>query len=383
MVLIFYFLNFRNPQESCTYLTDSFKSRCTQIFNYHRLLSWDKYRGLHVDIFKVPTCCSCHVDGYREVFPPIFGKNDYDQSYKSSLTDIKSTKYSTINFDEDGEELDEEEIEELPAYYKSVYKSHQPKNSHKIDSSYLGSSKINQYERPQPTFKPKTHIVTSYNSDLYLSPPTEEEEEEEYPLKRGPQTTASTKRKRRPSSNRREQVSEDSEFIPRRIAIDKIAITTSRPNKVRVQSYPTTYPIPSSTTPTPTTSTTPKYKKIMFKLPKFTTITPNPPTTRKPLPTRSTTMPTTTPSSTTSVNQFELNKRVNYNYHPIIDFFEEEEDNAGHYKTRIGPSRVPERSLGNRMGVRYNANNFAHNNNFNPRWRPIVQRQRPITYFRS
>lgn len=26
--------------------------------------------GLHMDIFKVPTCCSCHVHGYAEVFPP-------------------------------------------------------------------------------------------------------------------------------------------------------------------------------------------------------------------------------------------------------------------------------------------------------------------------
>lgn len=42
-----------NPDNSCSYLTDNFKSRCLQIFNYHRLLSWDNTRGLHVDIFKV------------------------------------------------------------------------------------------------------------------------------------------------------------------------------------------------------------------------------------------------------------------------------------------------------------------------------------------
>lgn len=59
------------PEQTCTYLTDNFSSHCAQVYNYHRLLSWDSIRGLHIDIFKVPTCCSCQIDGYREKFPPI------------------------------------------------------------------------------------------------------------------------------------------------------------------------------------------------------------------------------------------------------------------------------------------------------------------------
>lgn len=386
----------RNPQESCTYLTDSFKSRCTQIFNYHRLLSWDKYRGLHVDIFKVPTCCSCHVDGYRETFPPLYGKNEYDHSYKTSLTDLKNTKYSTINFDDDDddEDLDDDDLEELPSYYKSIYKSHQPKTTYKTDSSYLGSAKINRYERPQTTPKPKSHISQIYETDSYLTPPTASDEvDEEYSLKRGPQTTSATKRKRRPSVNRREQqVPSDNDFIPRRINIENIAITTSRPEKVRVQTTPLTFskrttnstiPIPTITSKIPSS---PKYKKSMYKFPIQTT--PYLTTTKIPLPTRPTTMPTTTPSSTTSVNDFPLNKRVNYNYHPIIDFFEEAEDNADHYKTIVNRSRVPEQSLGNRMGIRYNGNNFNtnfrnNNNNLNTRWQPMIPpRQRLRTHHR-
>lgn len=54
------------PLEPCSYLTENFDSQCTQVYNYHRLLSWDNTRGLHVDIFKVPTCCSCHLVGYKE-----------------------------------------------------------------------------------------------------------------------------------------------------------------------------------------------------------------------------------------------------------------------------------------------------------------------------
>lgn len=43
----------RHAEQPCTYLTDNFSSRCAQIYNYHRLLSWDSKRGLHIDIFKV------------------------------------------------------------------------------------------------------------------------------------------------------------------------------------------------------------------------------------------------------------------------------------------------------------------------------------------
>lgn len=53
MNIIFKLFRFSKPQETCTYLTDNFRSRCVQVYNYHRLLSWDNVRGLHVDIFKV------------------------------------------------------------------------------------------------------------------------------------------------------------------------------------------------------------------------------------------------------------------------------------------------------------------------------------------
>ncbi|XP_049942774.1 uncharacterized protein LOC126419629 [Schistocerca serialis cubense] len=49
------------PRESCGLLPDNVESRCQQVYNYHRLLTWDNERGLHMDIFKVPTCCTCQV----------------------------------------------------------------------------------------------------------------------------------------------------------------------------------------------------------------------------------------------------------------------------------------------------------------------------------
>ncbi|PNF39081.1 hypothetical protein B7P43_G04352 [Cryptotermes secundus] len=60
----------QRPHEACTFISDNFRSECSQVYNYHRLLTWDDVKGLHMDIFKVPTCCSCHVQGYAFNFPP-------------------------------------------------------------------------------------------------------------------------------------------------------------------------------------------------------------------------------------------------------------------------------------------------------------------------
>ncbi|XP_017892561.1 neurotrophin 1, partial [Ceratina calcarata] len=59
-----------NPQTSCSFISENYRSSCVQVYNYHRLLTWDSKLGLHMDIFKVPTCCSCHVHGYTDLFPP-------------------------------------------------------------------------------------------------------------------------------------------------------------------------------------------------------------------------------------------------------------------------------------------------------------------------
>ena len=44
---------FRKPGGSCSYVSHHYKSQCSQVYNYHRLLSWDESRGLHMDIYKV------------------------------------------------------------------------------------------------------------------------------------------------------------------------------------------------------------------------------------------------------------------------------------------------------------------------------------------
>ncbi|XP_066959734.1 neurotrophin 1-like isoform X1 [Macrobrachium rosenbergii] len=59
------------PGGACSYVSHHYRATCNQVYNYHRLLSWEDGRGLHMDIFKVPSCCSCHIQGYAYVFPPL------------------------------------------------------------------------------------------------------------------------------------------------------------------------------------------------------------------------------------------------------------------------------------------------------------------------
>jgi hypothetical protein len=48
-----YLLFCRRPHEVCTFVSGNFRSECSQVYNYHRLLTWDDVKGLHMDIFKV------------------------------------------------------------------------------------------------------------------------------------------------------------------------------------------------------------------------------------------------------------------------------------------------------------------------------------------
>ncbi|XP_032587564.2 LOW QUALITY PROTEIN: neurotrophin 1 [Drosophila mojavensis] len=141
-----------NPGESCSYLAQTYRSHCSQVYNYHRLLSWDKVRGLHVDIFKVPTCCSCQVDGYRQQFPPLSSIQAKEYSpggYK--LDNGNSNGYSTIN-EEDLDYNDESDEDDLGLSYA-------PNN----ELSYLGSKKV-RAKLPAPS-----------SVGPYLSPPDDED----------------------------------------------------------------------------------------------------------------------------------------------------------------------------------------------------------------
>ncbi|XP_037775833.1 neurotrophin 1-like [Penaeus monodon] len=52
------------PESACRALAPCYQSHCTQKSVYHRLLSCDPcdpYKGLFIDIYKMPSACSCHL----------------------------------------------------------------------------------------------------------------------------------------------------------------------------------------------------------------------------------------------------------------------------------------------------------------------------------
>ncbi|XP_063607867.1 protein spaetzle 3-like [Penaeus indicus] len=52
------------PEAACRALAPCYQSHCTQKSVYHRLLSYDPcdpYKGLFIDIYKMPSACSCHL----------------------------------------------------------------------------------------------------------------------------------------------------------------------------------------------------------------------------------------------------------------------------------------------------------------------------------
>ncbi|ODN05207.1 hypothetical protein Ocin01_01494 [Orchesella cincta] len=49
------------PNAPCSYVDSHYHSRCIQKHNFVRLVAWTHEEGLHVDTFKMPIACSCHV----------------------------------------------------------------------------------------------------------------------------------------------------------------------------------------------------------------------------------------------------------------------------------------------------------------------------------
>ncbi|XP_065082584.1 neurotrophin 1 [Ochlerotatus camptorhynchus] len=358
------------PQDSCTYLTDNFRSRCVQIYNYHRLLSWDSARGLHVDIFKVPTCCSCHIDGYREVFPPFNGGNEYDSksdSYEdpsaaASNPQVKASQYSTLKFDND----EPENVEDNIAYHfaNGFQRMKPPKydNGMLIPPSPPTHQQFtkNRFERPKlvpPKKQNLAHFIPPPVLDTYLSPPPNEVSYHT-PFKRGPHFTNDNTLKRtvqvQPTRNRlpiRKQINVDQNIAETDIRINQVQVMP--PNKQdRLPPTQATEKLRKRYTTTPQTPTHKKEK------------TPHYQTRPKPHSVKSTPIiPVTSPPSTTSTAATTNgHQRINYNYHPIIDFFEDEE-----------APELPEQI--DRIGL--NSRNGGDSGSSMNSWKPLLHNSQP------
>jgi len=49
------------PGAPCSYLDPHYPSQCVQKHNFVRLLAYTYEEGLHIDSFKLPVACSCHL----------------------------------------------------------------------------------------------------------------------------------------------------------------------------------------------------------------------------------------------------------------------------------------------------------------------------------
>nr|XP_040574366.1 LOW QUALITY PROTEIN: uncharacterized protein LOC121123311 [Lepeophtheirus salmonis] len=49
------------PSAPCSYIDHKYHSSCLQKFNFVRMLAYTYEEGLHIDAFKLPIACSCHV----------------------------------------------------------------------------------------------------------------------------------------------------------------------------------------------------------------------------------------------------------------------------------------------------------------------------------
>ncbi|XP_053672516.1 neurotrophin 1 [Anopheles nili] len=345
------------PQDSCTYLTDNFRSRCVQIYNYHRLLSWDASRGLHVDIFKVPTCCSCHIDGYRETFPPLTSYNDFkskihEDPNESASTLVRNTHhYSTLQFDQ----VDEDEPDDNIAYqFSNGFQRVKPP---KFDGSLHlpavpppppaqapGKTRFGPAPKHPAGPKPKhPHFIAPPTLDTYLSPPPNDLAYG-IPFKRGPHYSTENALKRAGNvgaPNRRPMrktvnLHGDQSLAETDARLNQVAVLPpikhtdqhhQLPHQTQAQNIIEKHRRRQQTTVQPPLTTLQQQQQTpgIFRVPQHTTsvmtsINPTVPLSTVPQP------PSTAGTSTTTVTSTNGHQRINYNYHPIIDFFEEVEE---------------------------------------------------------
>lgn len=279
----------------------------------------------------MPTCCSCHIDGYKEKFPPLnsysgAGLSNHDlglsDDYRFSASNIHShntAHYSTIVNDDD---LDDDDAEASIAYqYSNGFKRNPSKHNkfHSDTTLLLPSSSATKPRYEKTNKKPSIHSAGSSSSsgnshslDSYLTPPTINDfESAGNSFKRGP---SSGKRHRRPvRTHTRDQTLSGSEFLPDITIIPTYDYVTERSsNSIKRK----------STTPLTSTMSDISTKRMSTgRLPSI---------------------------STAPTSNIDLGKRVNYNYHPIIDFF--------------GDSVKSEKEIEDRVG---------YSGEITPNWRPV------------
>ncbi|XP_063360812.1 neurotrophin 1 isoform X2 [Cydia amplana] len=303
------------PKESCTYLTDNFKSKCVQVYNYHRLLTWDQQNGLHMDIFKVPTCCSCHIEGYSVSFPPL-GHRIHESSAENMPVEELSSEQGNHAFENVQPSVQRPTVSKNPPFtFNKPLESFAPfsDNHNLITDSFNQATSIRNVKRP-PISRNPVSTFDPVTLPSYLEPPT-------------------------PSAPTSFSFSND---IPNKFkSTPQFKRGAGRPSRRPIRKKISGAPDDLSSSGTSavesfTGSNLESMEDFNEEIDEEATNTNQkhiPP--RQVHPTIAPKLHATTSEKTPSFNQREQTKsvkdnvsngkRVNYNYHPIIDFFGEEE----------------------------------------------------------
>lgn len=269
-----------------------------QIYNYHRLLSWDKNRGLHVDIYKVPTCCSCHVDGYKEIFPPL--SNKYKDFSPVTYQHKKPSQYTTLTEELDYEEEEGDDSDDIAYKFSNGFKR---VKSHQFDPHELlisGSKKRAKV------------VVPKHNPTIasFLSPPGGS-----YQYKRDTDSTGEfsnlfTRVRKAQYPAHSEERADLGTSESENVEVDDV--TTTNGNRRRIPAVLSTSNIPTKST------------SVSYSIP-ILTPTPSPKTVVVGLPMqeKSSELHHVRKKPIFSTKYSDTTKRVNYNYHPIIDYFDQ------------------------------------------------------------
>ncbi|KAK3926749.1 Neurotrophin 1 [Frankliniella fusca] len=277
-------------EEPCQYMSDKVRSHCTQVYNYHRLLTWDKELGLHMDIFKAEESRPVRDSGRDTLSPsraPSASRPTWP--FRRAATrrpPVQQAQQGGQGGQGHGPQYGLQTLEESPA-----------------PGDHL------------PAYPPLHH-------------------EYDYPPQAG-RRTGSVRNRTRGAAPRpqHDDVLDDltAEGTQRRPVP---VILSPEGNAVRVPA-----PAPG---PGPTPAATSKRPPPPVLPPRLETYRPRP-TTSPPRPTTTTTTtpaPIIVPSSTAATATASApTKRVNYSYHPIIDFFRPLEKQMSAQEPRHGHAR--------------------------------------------
>ena len=83
------------PKAPCSYIDPIIKSSCLQKHNFVCLLAYTYEEGLHIDSFKLPISCSCHLSKPRHYgqYPAFLPSLPYTDTTRTPYSPQKPTEY--------------------------------------------------------------------------------------------------------------------------------------------------------------------------------------------------------------------------------------------------------------------------------------------------